>query len=592
MNQSVPPSLEKRAERWDMKDLADWYRTARDLYIKKMLMKKAGGYDAEEEEDEGDEEEEDEEEYRHLVVIIADFDFFPTNVIQDLVSICSTHQSSLRMTFVFGIATTAAIGEVLPRWTTSLLKIERFSLQVTMELLADVVDTLFIRGGAQRPPTQQPDVDVQETLGQPFPVRLGYDALTFIIDNFRQNDFSCKTLSRILYFITFQHHYNNPLVIINTTSETNLKASALHPDHLKWAERLPSLRAKINEMKRKVPNLSIGTLLERYNIISDFYHTQYPAAFGCYCALQAYLTNIRGGNTNTPIKTLSKTRRLFEYQKLLSPDALKRFQEVKEELLKPHVSSSAIAEQLKRWLTILGCGAFVGAVDCIKYLLELASAIADNKPQPKMPKNDYISQPSEEEESQRNTPSEPKTTTMAPSKRMQRKMALQQACVQSGGAEDDVSKQRMIEFIDQFFRLHLVPYHQLTMQENFYYNDARELAATFNASMRESLNRALTNPHSYLNCDCCSLDQTELIPNTMPDICILYKLIEKSNKMINLYDLYCTFKGLYSKESYDKEKILQARFFQAIKEMRFLGLIKETNRKQDHVIKIVHTLAI
>jgi len=89
------------------------------------------------------------------------------------------------MTFVFGIATTAAMGEVLPRWTTSLLKIQRFSLQVTMDLLAgnycrkqssnanlikslielDVVDTLFIRGGGARPESSQQDVDVPETLG-------------------------------------------------------------------------------------------------------------------------------------------------------------------------------------------------------------------------------------------------------------------------------------------------------------------------------------------------------------------------------------------------------------------------------------------
>jgi len=93
ISESIPINMIIRR---DMKDLADWCLERRTAFIKKALLRKQNDkHVSDDSKDEEDEEDEDEE-YRHLVVIIADFDFFPTNVIQDLVSICSTHQSNLR----------------------------------------------------------------------------------------------------------------------------------------------------------------------------------------------------------------------------------------------------------------------------------------------------------------------------------------------------------------------------------------------------------------------------------------------------------------------------------------------------------------
>lgn len=138
--------------------------------------------------------------------MLLDFDFFPAGLVQDLVSICSTHQSDLRLTFLFGIATNSAIGESLPRWTTSLLRIEKFSMNVAWDLLAGFVDDIVIRGAAERKKTKKKkrkegenpeNEDMEEVEGGLLPVRLGPQVLAFLIDNFRQNDYSCKTLVRI-----------------------------------------------------------------------------------------------------------------------------------------------------------------------------------------------------------------------------------------------------------------------------------------------------------------------------------------------------------------------------------------------------------
>lgn len=83
----------------------------------------------------------------------------------------------------------------------------------------------------------------------------------------------------------------------------------------------------------------------------------------------------------------------------------------------------------------------------------------------------------------------------------------------------------------------------------------------------------------------------------------LYHIRDKAEQYVNLYDAYCLFKDDY--HSYDddsqndenennneneniqmSEKDLQCRFRMSLDDLRFCGLIKTTNRKKDHIIKL------
>jgi origin recognition complex subunit 3 len=78
----------------------------------------------------------------------------------------------------------------------------------------------------------------------------------------------------------------------------------------------------------------------------------------------------------------------------------------------------------------------------------------------------------------------------------------------------------------------------------------------------------------------------------MPDISIVYKLHLECGKMINLYDWLQSFLSIVDPQDIDddsKPKVkpqLQARFTQAVAELEYLGFIKSSKRKMDHVARL------
>ncbi|CEG79751.1 hypothetical protein RMATCC62417_14180 [Rhizopus microsporus] len=59
--------------------------------------------------------------------------------------------------------------------------------------------------------------------------------------------------------------------------------------------------------------------------------------------------------------------------------------------------------------------------------------------------------------------------------------------------------------------------------------------------------------------------------------------------MINLYDWFVAFSSVIEKEKRDKpleENEAQARFIKSVAELQFLGFIKPTQRKTDHVQRL------
>eukprot|EP00045_Choanoeca_perplexa_P010603 m.108300 g.108300 ORF g.108300 m.108300 type:complete len:729 (-) comp15332_c0_seq1:10-2196(-) len=82
---------------------------------------------------------------------------------------------------------------------------------------------------------------------------------------------------------------------------------------------------------------------------------------------------------------------------------------------------------------------------------------------------------------------------------------------------------------------------------------------------------------------------TETDLSTLPDLSIAYHLHLEGGKFINLHDWLAAFAGIVRKDSEDDADTavdLQARFARAVSELQFLGLIKPTKRKQDHVARL------
>lgn len=153
---------------------------------------------------------------------------------------------------------------------------------------------------------------------------------------------------------------------------------------------------------------------------------------------------------------------------------------------------------------------------------------------------------------------------------------------------------------------------------------------------------SLLEPHKYLGWD--RHNTEEETRGLVPDACILFKRYLESGRMINIYDWYQSFSvtmdedGAHSEDDMDVDKTptkqkwnkasqhpspqkrgrgrppkipktplpeivktkvkgdeervreMQARFLRAMSELEFVGFLKHTSRKSDHVLKTVFDL--
>uniref|UniRef100_A0A4W3JB72 Origin recognition complex subunit 3 n=1 Tax=Callorhinchus milii TaxID=7868 RepID=A0A4W3JB72_CALMI len=145
-----------------------------------------------------------------------------------------------------------------------------------------------------------------------------------------------------------------------------------------------------------------------------------------------------------------------------------------------------------------------------------------------------------------------------------------------------------------FCRDYLLPPETQPLHEVTYFSAASTLRRHLNAAPRNALQTALNNPYYYLQNEILK-SETGTIPNTAPDICIVYKLHLECGRLINLYDWLQAFAMVVNAaEGNDPDtqvgkpvdKILHARFIRAVSELEFLGFVKPTKRKTDHVARL------
>ncbi|KAF9351066.1 Origin recognition complex subunit 3 [Mortierella sp. AD094] len=195
------------------------------------------------------------------------------------------------------------------------------------------------------------------------------------------------------------------------------------------------------------------------------------------------------------------------------------------------------------------------------------------------------------------------------------------------------------QFFEKLFKTYLDCHVNTPLYEIFYYSQVKIQQKAFLPQPRASIQTALGQPELYLNCDCChppsdangaSTSRAEMVLPTQHDVCILYKLYVECGRLINMYDWFTAFGMILERgvgtggvdggdgngdeganssgrakkrakvqpkkatkkktESDEKEgldqKEVQARFISGVAELQFMGFIKPTNRKTDHVQRL------
>jgi origin recognition complex subunit 3 len=145
------------------------------------------------------------------------------------------------------------------------------------------------------------------------------------------------------------------------------------------------------------------------------------------------------------------------------------------------------------------------------------------------------------------------------------------------------------DYLEAYLNNTLIDPQDLPFHEIFIYDLKSPHREVFTPRPRHAIERALSSPHDYLDCDCCAPENggdgdEATLSSTQPAAAMLYQLYLESGSLINISDLWQAFQAVMGGEKEEGE--LMALFQRGLAELRYLGLVKSTRKRADHVAKV------
>ena len=178
-------------------------------------------------------------------------------------------------------------------------------------------------------------------------------------------------------------------------------------------------------------------------------------------------------------------------------------------------------------------------------------------------------------------------------------------------SKQDMEYSKIVNRVDtvlrEYFQLSFINPQDLFLNEILIYDAKSPYRDVFTPRPRFAVERALSSPHDYLGCTCCNGSQSGLSP-THPTNAILYQLFLESGSQINVSDLWSAFSTIVATENPEDGEAEQQRnlcvpygntkdstganvtaralFSQALAELKYMGMIKGSRKKADHLAKL------
>uniref|UniRef100_A0A8C1U103 Origin recognition complex subunit 3 n=1 Tax=Cyprinus carpio TaxID=7962 RepID=A0A8C1U103_CYPCA len=461
-----------------------------------------------------------------VVVIFKDFEAFNSQVLQDFILICSRYTQELPFIFIFGIATSpSAIQHRLPHSVSSLLCIEVFHSLSRTQHLASVFDKLI--------------------LNSQFPFKLSSRVIQVLVGIFLYHDFSVQNFVKGLQFSMLEHFKSQPLsMLCCQKQEALLSAKTLSKKNVERIRHLPSFMRYV-ETQEPQEQVQLLTNDEHVKNMLTCFHVQKTHYFS---------NTIRELHVSCIEKNLWETEEYdsaLQLLRILAKDELVAALRKCAEILKSTKILQNVLQQLED---------FIGRLEALEGVSSEDSS-----------GNGIISG---KMEYQRTDLFQLQKTLLEKESRRTKRMNPY-----------EVLRSQVIEFIDSLVREYLTPAELQPLNEVCYYSSSGVLRQRLNVTPRTSIQAALSHPFYYLQNESLKTD-AGTISSAAPDLCIVYKLHLECGRLINLYDWLEAFLTVMSAAEDQDTNSEDARFIQAVSEMEFLGFIKSTKQKTDHVARL------
>ncbi|KAH9879309.1 hypothetical protein J1614_002748 [Plenodomus biglobosus] len=146
---------------------------------------------------------------------------------------------------------------------------------------------------------------------------------------------------------------------------------------------------------------------------------------------------------------------------------------------------------------------------------------------------------------------------------------------------------RFHDELDQYFSKSFIDPRTLFLAEILIYDLKSPHTEVFQPKPRFAIERALASPHDYLGCECCTgVDgNVAALSATQPATAIVYQMYLESGTLMNVTDLWSAFNAIAGEGEEENESKTMALFQRALAELKYLGLVKPSRKKTDHITK-------
>lgn len=496
-----------------------------------------------------------------VVVIFKDLEAFNSRVLQDFILICSGYIDRVPLMLIFGIATSpSTIQNMLPHSVSSLLCIELFQSLSCTQHLATVIDTLIL--------TPQ------------FPFKVNGKVMQVLISIFLYHDFSVRNFIKGVQLALLEHFHSQPLSVLCCKKKQAMgNVELLNKKDLERIRHLPSFKRYLEqqdhqEQEALVADQYLKKACQKLMKSLHKYHKNYYPVLRCLHTLTSSLPRYPLGKQIRELHLICMEKNVWENEDYQSAMKLLRM-----------LAKDELAAGLQRCVDLLKPVKSKKMKSACVQLEELVSKIKqlDSSAELAPPLEDSLTSPVKNLQKKTDLFQLQKTLLEMNESRRAKKLS-----------RFEIVRNEAVDFIDNLVKNHLSTPESQPLYEVCYYTSSATVRRHLNATPRTSIQAALTNPYYYIQNDKLKTEDGA-VSNAAPDICISYKLHLECGRLINLFDwleAYCTVVSAAEGTDQDSEdfgkvdEVKHARFIQAVSELEFLGFIKSTKMKTDHVARL------
>ncbi|PNF31504.1 Origin recognition complex subunit 3 [Cryptotermes secundus] len=495
-----------------------------------------------------------------LVVIIPNVEGFSPHILQNFILIASGYINSLPLVFVFGVATAVcALHRSLPYHVSSKLCNEVFHSQPSTAYLNQVLEKVVLTSTC--------------------PFQLDDKTFKLLTDIFLFYDLSVYGFIQHYKYCMMEHFFNcDHNVLCCSISELSQNIKSLSKEQLEELRQLPSFRRYVDTLPKK----------EKAPLLLDDHHFKevleelMTELHGYLLNLHTYLRCLHTLTASLPKSPLGKQLREVYNMAICcdiseSPQFRECFQllgfQSREELLDKLGKVLGFLESASSNMSVKVSHLKDVQEELSKYYTSIANMGIEATEQP-------LKSPSKIDIGENINRYQLKEKLLELSRKQKPLSAYEE------------TRKNLLDYLaGSVFPQFLVPPTNVPFNEVFFFNNVARVKRHIVGTPRAAIHMALNNPHYYLECKCCKLDKTSSIIPSMPDICIVYKLHLECGRLINMYDWLQAFLAIVNpselgEEQRDVAPEIQARFTRAVAELQFLGFIKPSKRKTDHVTRL------